>query len=298
MVRLARGRWATWEAAAPDWGDLLFVMDTLVALLLEVMPMLPTDMPLWLSAMQAVTWLVTRDPRLTMRALGRGGHDDLALRGAGDTSTPELPPDQTGLSAADRAGLAGDPDDWGGVTLPWLAIRQGDAEAPRRAVRDLMIAVRAGKVDSLMIHGEFPAHGWSRLTLRETDIGDGFVVELRDAPSVSGRHAVAVFARDDLMREWSAFEDVSVAVVTGGVERVASNIAAETRFENWLTNRMRANPDNPPGKAAIKAEAERVGHSVSERAFLRVFANAVKAAGAPAWSAPGRKSKRRIETAD
>ena len=80
--------------------------------------------------------------------------------------------------------------------------------------------------------------------------------------------------------------------------RVASTIAAEKRLEDWLTDKMRANPDNSPGKAVIKAEAEAVGHSVSERAFMRAFANAVKAAEAPAWSAPGNKSKRRIETAD
>jgi hypothetical protein len=61
---------------------------------------------------------------------------------------------------------------------------------------------------------------------------------------------------------------------------------------------MRANPDNPPGKAVIRREAEAAGHVVSARAFLRAYANAVKTAGTPAWSAPGRKSKRRIETQD
>jgi hypothetical protein len=79
---------------------------------------------------------------------------------------------------------------------------------------------------------------------------------------------------------------------------VASTIAAERRLETWLVERMRADPDNPPGKAAIRREAEAAGHVVSARAFLRAYASAVKAAGAPAWSAPGRKSKRRIETPD
>jgi hypothetical protein len=80
--------------------------------------------------------------------------------------------------------------------------------------------------------------------------------------------------------------------------RGASTIAAERRLEAWLVEKMRANPDNPPGKAVIRQEAEAAGHVVSARAFLRAYANAVKAAGAPAWSAPGRKSKRRIETPD
>jgi len=80
--------------------------------------------------------------------------------------------------------------------------------------------------------------------------------------------------------------------------RVVSTIAAERRLEAWLIEKMRANPHNPPGKIVIKQEAEAAGHRVSARAFLRAYANAVKAAGTPAWSAPGKKSKRRIETAD
>jgi hypothetical protein len=79
---------------------------------------------------------------------------------------------------------------------------------------------------------------------------------------------------------------------------VASTIAAERRLEAWLVEKMRANPDNPPGKAAIRREAEAAGHAVSGRAFARAYANAVKTAGTPAWSAPGRKSKQRIETRD
>jgi hypothetical protein len=80
--------------------------------------------------------------------------------------------------------------------------------------------------------------------------------------------------------------------------RVVSTIAAERRLEAWLVEKMLANPDNPPGKVVIKEEAEAAGHRVSARAFLRAYANAVKSAGTPAWSAPGKKSKRRIETAD
>jgi hypothetical protein len=80
--------------------------------------------------------------------------------------------------------------------------------------------------------------------------------------------------------------------------RVASTIAAERRLEAWLVERMRADPHHPPGKAVIRREAEAAGHVVSARAFLRAYATAVKVAGTPAWSAPGRKSKRRIETPD
>jgi hypothetical protein len=36
--------------------------------------------------------------------------------------------------------------------------------------------------------------------------------------------------------------------------RVAITIAAERRLENWLADKMRANPDSPPGKAVIKGD--------------------------------------------
>ncbi len=80
-----------------------------------------------------------------------------------------------------------------------------------------------------------------------------------------------------------------------GVARAASTIAAEKRLEFWLVERMRASPYGPPGKGVVKAEAKADGHRVSVRAFSRAYANAVAAANAPAWSAPGRKSKRRID---
>ncbi len=77
-----------------------------------------------------------------------------------------------------------------------------------------------------------------------------------------------------------------------------TTIAAERRLEKWLADRMRENRERPPGKEIIKAQAAAAGHSFSERGFARAYAAAAKAAEAPAWTAPGRKSKRRIETAD
>jgi hypothetical protein len=74
--------------------------------------------------------------------------------------------------------------------------------------------------------------------------------------------------------------------------RVVSMIGAETRLEVWLTKMMKANPGNPQGKAAIVEAAALAGHKVSVRGFKRAWANAVRAADAPAWSAAGRKSKR------
>jgi len=75
-----------------------------------------------------------------------------------------------------------------------------------------------------------------------------------------------------------------------------TTIAAERRFEVWLINRIKAAPDNPPGKDAIKREANAAGQKFSNRGFVRVWAKAVAEVNAPAWSKAGRKSLRRFDT--
>ena len=72
--------------------------------------------------------------------------------------------------------------------------------------------------------------------------------------------------------------------------------AAEKRFTAWLIRRIKSAPNNPPGKPAVRIEANTAGFNISGRAFIRAWAKAVQEANAPAWSSSGRKSKRRIET--
>jgi hypothetical protein len=79
---------------------------------------------------------------------------------------------------------------------------------------------------------------------------------------------------------------------------VASTKGAEMRLQVWLVDKMRAKPDQPPGKESIKQQAEKAGHSVGVRAFQRAYAHAVLQTGATKWSGSGRKSKRRIDTVD
>ncbi len=80
-----------------------------------------------------------------------------------------------------------------------------------------------------------------------------------------------------------------------GTRETAPTIAGERRLQEWLVGRMRASPDRSPGKPAVRQEARMAGHSFSTRGFERAWATAVRTAGTPAWSAPGRKSPRRIE---
>ena len=77
---------------------------------------------------------------------------------------------------------------------------------------------------------------------------------------------------------------------------VARTIGSETRLQDWLIAKMRASPDKPQVKEETRTESEKMGHEVGVRAFDRAWRRAVEETGAVAWSRPGRKSGRRIET--
>jgi hypothetical protein len=182
-----------------------------------------------------------------------------------------------------------------------LLLRMREAQAAAEAAFIAML--RAGRLVAWGREGSpvaplrrIPADAWA--TLRLVHVTEGRA----QGPGVTlfGIHVVPAAALQPaapagVQKARAAAEPATLAPEHA---RVASTIAAERRLEAWLVQKMRANPDTPPGKAVIRREAEAAGHVVSARGFLRAYANAVKAAGAPAWSAPGKKSKRRIETAD
>jgi chaperonin GroEL (HSP60 family) len=75
-------------------------------------------------------------------------------------------------------------------------------------------------------------------------------------------------------------------------------IAQEIKLQNWLTAEMAAAPEEPRSKATMKAEAEAAKLKFTGRGFARSWSFAVVASGAAAWSTPGPRSSRRIETRD
>jgi hypothetical protein len=182
-----------------------------------------------------------------------------------------------------------------------LLLRMREAQAAAEAA--FLGMLRAGRLIAWAREGSplaplrrIPADAWATLRLVHVAEGRARVpnVELfaiHVAPAAASQTVAPA-------GEPKAGDAAEPAAMAPEHARVASTIAAERRLEVWLVEKMRANPHNPPGKAAIKREAEAAGHRVSERAFLRAYGNAVKTAGTPAWSAPGKKSKRRIETAD
>ena len=70
-----------------------------------------------------------------------------------------------------------------------------------------------------------------------------------------------------------------------------STRGAEHRLQKWLEGEMRAAPNDSPGKAVMKVRAEKAGHSVSGRAFIRAWDAAIQASEAVAWSRGGAKPK-------
>lgn len=65
----------------------------------------------------------------------------------------------------------------------------------------------------------------------------------------------------------------------------------EVKLTRWLTEQMRASPHKPRSKSAMMEEAKKAAVTIpSDRAFDRAWIDAVKAAGTPAWSGPGRRN--------
>jgi hypothetical protein len=182
-----------------------------------------------------------------------------------------------------------------------LLLRMREAQAAAEAA--FLAMLRAGRLVAWGREGSpvaplrrIPADAWASLRLEHVAEGraSGHGVNLFGI-HVAPAAALQPVAPASVPKAPTAAEPATMAPEHASV---TGTIAAERRLEAWLVQKMRANRDNPPGKAVIRREAEAAGHVVSARAFLRAYANAVKAADAPAWSAPGRKSKRRIETED
>jgi hypothetical protein len=76
----------------------------------------------------------------------------------------------------------------------------------------------------------------------------------------------------------------------------AGTAAQETLLTKWLVSQMAAAPTMPRSKEAMKDAARSVGVKFSGRAFERAWHAAVQESGASAWSKPGARSKRRIDT--
>jgi hypothetical protein len=138
-------------------------------------------------------------------------------------------------------------------------------------------------------HASLRGQGWRMEGHKPSDDGDDADMHVM----FDGSWVLPVLTRADAEAFVARYvaERVGAAQESAPAEAAASTHAAERRMRDYLEGRMRASPKKSPGtKEAVRAEAEKAGHKVSDRAFLRAWANAVTATGATAWSQPGRKS--------
>jgi hypothetical protein len=188
----------------------------------------PNDLPRWLLGIQAVTWDATGDAALTAPARPNAaapklrGHpyaipvegcksywkrtkdlrhgiirQYLEYTGARPRGMRKEP-----LSAAQRAGLAGEISEWaGGFSLTNLAIRTG--RWPQPHIQRLVEAARSGRVRTIDRAGNvIGPEIWAHHTLREAFRREGVLVMVPD-PYVTMDEDTAVeplFHRDDVLK--------------------------------------------------------------------------------------------------
>ena len=170
-----------------------------------------SDLPKWLTGMQAVTWLVTGNVELTQRALPR---QVLTTRSftpidPPKAERPELPAEQFGpprpFFNEELNSLVGDPEQWGGVTLFLLRVLANDRTAPGRALGRLLQAVCAGRVATRLASGEQPLFDparWSEMTLIEHPGDDRVLVMTESSYTLpnKGMPQIPLFDRDHVLR--------------------------------------------------------------------------------------------------
>jgi hypothetical protein len=130
----------------------------------KLKPVYKTTLPKWLYGMQALTWLVTNDEKLTKQATPKRG-----MRATDTDVLDETPPAKI-KSSAEQSVSAGNPDDWGGVTLMWLSIKAENHKIVDHAISHLVSAAASGKIktlDSKVGRPEIPQQHWVDVTLDE-----------------------------------------------------------------------------------------------------------------------------------
>ena len=150
-------------------------------------PVTSADLPEWLTGLQAVTWILLKDAAVVLAA-GPGGSRERVPRTAGP------------LDAAQAE--AADPAAWGGVSDYWLAIRVGNAETIFDAEASLLLALRAGKVRSVLTDEALPADGWARLRLHFDQAGKQIFAAWHSDLMQGQPWAIPMFSREDILAVW------------------------------------------------------------------------------------------------
>lgn len=142
------------------------------------------SLPAWLTGMQALTWLVTGDAKLTAQ-----------------TETDE----NKAASGAAKSEIVGGPWEWGGVSLHWLRIESGDHKVVKGALEDLVEAACAGAVEAIDSHDDrrsIPTKEWFGMTLDEDPNDFRWLAVLPKKPPARHHNIITrpLFKRDDVLK--------------------------------------------------------------------------------------------------
>ena len=143
----------------------------------------PANLPKWLTAFQAVTWLATGDAALTRASAD--GRPTVGIPRLSYEEEASLAKEGEPLRSA-RAALAGEPGEWAGGWLEWLRVRTG--KALRGEIALLVDRARSGKIETCDARGNpFPSGVW---TLSYLDI------ETLETIQADDKRSRVLFARD------------------------------------------------------------------------------------------------------
>lgn len=192
------------------------------------------NLPTWLYGMQALVWLVTRDLELTARALpapeSKGMHFPPLPqnRAASESLKEKLESEQSpervplAVSKEERSAFFHDPFEWGGITVSWLELYQGDAKKIIRAIVTLVRAASAGEVATREAAGRqtgIEPGLWVGKTLTEDpeDTCALVMVPTDRNLQINSKFPRPLFARNDVFKIALEY-DKSVTSARNGVE--------------------------------------------------------------------------------
>jgi hypothetical protein len=268
-----------------------------------------SDLPKWLTGMQAVTWLVTGNVELTQRALPSHvlSTRSFAPFDPPKAERPELAADQFGpqrpFSNEELNSFVGDPASWGGVTLFLLGLLANDHTAPGRALGKLLQAVCAGRVATRLASGEQPLLDparWSEMTLMEHPGDDRVLVMTESSYTLPNKEMpqTPLFDRDDVLR---LAHEGPMTVISEDFNKRASSTPAVTATKAkptpydltvWYEGRVTSWPagDLPPTREDdVSAAQEKFGTK-----GLRDLVRQARAEKAPShWKKPGSKGRKK-----
>ena len=184
--------------------------------------------------MQALVWLVTRDLELTARALpapeSKGMHFPPLPqnRAASESLKEKLESEQSpervplAVSKEERSAFFHDPFEWGGITVSWLELYQGDAKKIIRAIVTLVRAASAGEVATREAAGRqtgIEPGLWVGKTLTEDpeDTCALVMVPTDRNLQINSKFPRPLFARNDVFKIALEY-DKSVTSARNGVE--------------------------------------------------------------------------------